>query len=121
MQYQRINWHIKGLIKIADLAYKSDNMSQSANDKYKILCFWDKHGLQATIDAFEVKKRTLYHCEFNDKMSDYLFCYNAKRAHDALEQISPIEYLKMNEKKYREKCNMLWVHTLSCSLLKITV
>ena len=61
MQYQRINWHIKGLIKIADLAYESDNMSQSANDKYNILCFWDKHGLQATMDAFLVKKRTLYH------------------------------------------------------------
>ena len=54
MQIQRINWHIKGLVKIADLAYELDNMSQSANDKFKVLCFWDKHGLQATIDAFGV-------------------------------------------------------------------
>lgn len=63
MQIQRINWHIKGLIKISNLAYELDNMSQSAYEKYKILCFWDKHGLQATIDAFGIKKRTLYHCK----------------------------------------------------------
>jgi hypothetical protein len=49
--------------------------------------------------------------EFNDKMSDYLFWYNAKRPHYALGQISPIEYIKMNEETYREKCNMLWTHT----------
>lgn len=61
MQYQRINWHIKGLVKIADLAYELDNMSQSANEKYKILCFCDKHGLQATIDAFGITRRTLYY------------------------------------------------------------
>ena len=61
MQNQRINWKVKGLVKIANLAYELDNMSKSANDKYKILCFWGKYGLQATIDAFEVKKRTLYH------------------------------------------------------------
>jgi hypothetical protein len=54
VQIQRINWHIKGLVKIADLAYELDNMSQSANDKFKVLCFWDKHGLQATIDAFGI-------------------------------------------------------------------
>ncbi|SMN17267.1 hypothetical protein CRYPA_1211 [uncultured Candidatus Thioglobus sp.] len=61
MQNQRINWHIPGLVKIADLAYELDNMSQSANDKYKILIFWDKHGLQATIDAFSITRRTLYY------------------------------------------------------------
>ena len=58
--------------------------------------------------------------EFNEKMSDYLFWYNAKRVHYALEQISPIEYIKMNEKKYRKKCNMLWTHTLhfiSCATI----
>ena len=80
MQYQRINWHIKGLIKIADLAYKSDNMSQSANDKYKILCFWDKHGLQTTIDAFLVKKRTLYHWKARLKLGGKLALNDASKA-----------------------------------------
>ncbi|MDC9727393.1 MAG: DDE-type integrase/transposase/recombinase [Candidatus Thioglobus sp.] len=67
--------------------------------------------------------------EFNEKMSDYLFwhpkgicslrswAYNAKSAHYSLGQIAPIEYIKMNEKKYRKKCNMLWTHTLSCIYL----
>jgi len=62
VQYQRINWHIKGLVKIADLAYELDNMTKSANEKYKILCFCDTHGLQATIDAFGITRRTLYYC-----------------------------------------------------------
>ena len=53
--------HYKGLVKIADLAHELDNMSQSANDKFKVLCFWDKHGLQATIDAFGITRRTLYY------------------------------------------------------------
>ena len=44
MQNQRINWKIKGLVTIANLAYELDNMSKSANAKYQILCLWDKHG-----------------------------------------------------------------------------
>jgi len=36
--------HYKGLVKIADLAHELDNMSQSANDKFKVLCFCDING-----------------------------------------------------------------------------
>ena len=35
-------------------------ITEKAKHKYKVLCFWEKHGLEATIEAFNVKKRTLY-------------------------------------------------------------
>ena len=60
MQNQYVTYGIKGFNKIANLYYKYENMSKSANKKYQILCFWDKYGLNATIDAFNIKKRTLY-------------------------------------------------------------
>jgi transposase InsO family protein len=47
--------------KIAHLIYLNENMSNSAKEKVNILSFWDKHGLAATLDAFKVKKRTLYY------------------------------------------------------------
>jgi transposase InsO family protein len=34
--------------------------SDKAKYKARVLAFWDKHGLQATLDAFSVKRRTLY-------------------------------------------------------------
>ena len=36
-------------------------ISEKALKKARILIFWEKHGLQAALDAFSVKKRTLYH------------------------------------------------------------
>ena len=35
-------------------------ITKIALHKAKILTFWDKHGLVATLDAFEVKRRTLF-------------------------------------------------------------
>lgn len=35
-------------------------VTEKARRKYKILVFWEKHGLGATTDAFGVKRRTLY-------------------------------------------------------------
>lgn len=35
-------------------------LSQKAKYKAKVLVFWEKHGLEATLDAFSVKKATLY-------------------------------------------------------------
>ena len=49
--------------------------------------------------------------EFNKKMVDYLLWYNLKRPHYALGQISPVDYIKINEDKYKKKCDMLWTHT----------
>ena len=36
-------------------------ISKKALKKARILVFWEKHGTQAALDAFPVKKRTLYH------------------------------------------------------------
>lgn len=35
-------------------------LTQKAKDKAKTLVFWEKHGLQATMDAFPVKRSTLF-------------------------------------------------------------
>jgi transposase InsO family protein len=35
-------------------------VSEEAKKKVRILAFWEKHGLEATLDAYDVKKRTLY-------------------------------------------------------------
>lgn len=36
-------------------------ITKSASQRYHILCFWRKHGLQATTDAYRVKRSTLYY------------------------------------------------------------
>lgn len=35
-------------------------MTDKAKKKFEILVFWEKHGLEATMDAFKVKRRTLF-------------------------------------------------------------
>ena len=36
-------------------------VSDTAQARYRALLFWDKYGLEATMEAFKVKRRTLYH------------------------------------------------------------
>jgi transposase InsO family protein len=51
----------RGFLSTAHNALKWAYMiTEKAKHKYKVLCFWDKHGLEATVEAFNVKKRTLY-------------------------------------------------------------
>jgi hypothetical protein len=35
-------------------------MTDKAKKKFEVLVFWEKHGLSATMDAFGVKRRTLF-------------------------------------------------------------
>ena len=35
-------------------------ITKKAKQKFEILIFWEKHGLEATMDAFKVKRRTLF-------------------------------------------------------------
>ena len=36
-------------------------VSEKAQYRYRVLWFWEKYGLEATIEAFRIKRRTLYH------------------------------------------------------------
>jgi len=36
-------------------------VSEKAQQRYRALLFWGKYGLEATMEAFKVKRRTLYH------------------------------------------------------------
>src|SRR3989344_7287810 len=52
---------VKGMLTVYRDALRSRYMiTKQAEKKTKILVFWEKHGLDATIDAFEVKRRTLF-------------------------------------------------------------
>lgn len=51
---------IIGFKRIVDYANRMDNISEIAKHRFKMLEFWDKHGLQATLDAFNISRRSLY-------------------------------------------------------------
>lgn len=51
----------KGFISIANYMLRfRDMITKEAQRRIKILTFWEKHGFEATKEAFEVSKRTLY-------------------------------------------------------------
>lgn len=62
MQIKRLSYQVRGFVKLNRYAIRYNRMvTEKAKHKARVLAFWDKHGIQATIDAFKVKKRTLYH------------------------------------------------------------
>ena len=60
MQIRRIGYRVKGFLGVADRALCWSMISADADARYRILCFWEKHGLLATQEAFKVSRRTLY-------------------------------------------------------------
>ena len=59
------HWHckftgVKGFVKAYEDGLKYRMLTEKAKDKAKILVFWEKHGLEATMDAFPVKRSTLF-------------------------------------------------------------
>ncbi len=60
MQVQGIGYGIRGFYRVAKLGHLWEMTPQDAQRRLQILRFWDKHGLQATRDAFGVCRRTLY-------------------------------------------------------------
>jgi len=62
MQVQRLSYGLKGFVRLAQYAIRWSRMvTNKAKEKARILAFWQKHGLKATLDAFLVKERTLYY------------------------------------------------------------
>ena len=60
MQIQRMGWRVKGLYGLADYALRWSMDESEAEKRYRILGFWRKHGLIATMEAFQVSRRTLF-------------------------------------------------------------
>ncbi len=52
---------LKGFVSLYEYALRYSYMiTEKAKYKVKVLLFWEKHGLEATIDAFPVKRPTLF-------------------------------------------------------------
>ena len=51
---------IKGFVNLYEDGLKYRMLTEKAKYKAKVLVFWEKHGLEATIDAFPVKRSTLF-------------------------------------------------------------
>jgi len=51
---------VKGFLTAYEDGLRYRMLTEKAKYKAKILVFWEKHGLQATIDAFPVKRPTLF-------------------------------------------------------------
>lgn len=60
MQIRRIGYRVKGFLRVADRALYWSMICKTAEQRYKVLCFWEKHGLAATQEAFGVSRRSLY-------------------------------------------------------------
>ncbi len=61
MKIQNIYRGIKGFVTIYNRVVKYQYMiTKQAQHRYKILIHWSKYGLASTIDAFQVKRRTLF-------------------------------------------------------------
>ena len=61
MQIHRYGYGIRGFGRFSDYGLRFMAMvSEKAQHRYRTLQFWEKYGLEATIEAFKVKRRTLY-------------------------------------------------------------
>jgi len=51
----------EGFVTVYNHAVRCRYMiTEQAKQRYKILIYWSKHGLESTMDAFQVKRRTLF-------------------------------------------------------------
>lgn len=67
------HWHckytgIKGFLTVYEDGLRYRMLTEKAKYKAKVLGFWGKHGLEATMDAFPVKRSALF--EWKKKLAD---------------------------------------------------
>ncbi len=61
MRVLRTGYYVKGFAKLYEDAVRFSYMiTEKAKYKAKVLVFWEKHGLDATTDAFPIKRPTLF-------------------------------------------------------------
>lgn len=61
MRILRLSHGVRGFIRLADYALRWSRMiAQTAQDRARILAFWERQGLSATQEAFGVSRRTLF-------------------------------------------------------------
>jgi len=60
MQTDYLFHGVKGFARFAYYSYHLDMISKEAQKRYKIIKFYEKYGLNATLEAFDISKRTLY-------------------------------------------------------------
>jgi transposase InsO family protein len=63
-------------------------ITSKAKERTKILAFWEKHGLEATLDAFPVKRRSLF-----------LWAKKLKDGGGKLESLNPLSRAPKNKRK----------------------
>jgi len=61
MQIHRIGGEVSGFRQMSEYAIRMSRMvSEQAKERARVLRFWKRHGLGATLDAFPVCRRTLF-------------------------------------------------------------
>lgn len=89
MRILRMGYGIYGFRRMMDSSIRWVRMiTDEAKRRYEILVFWEKHGLQASKEAFKVKKRTL---------QNWKACL--KKSHGMVESLNPKSRAPKNRRK----------------------
>jgi transposase InsO family protein len=60
MRVQHVGYRIRGFYRLASYALRWSMLGHDAHQRLAILQFWQRHGVAATTEAFQVSRRTLY-------------------------------------------------------------
>jgi len=61
MQIHRVGYRVRGFVRLHNYTIRWLRMvTDKAKEKARILAFWEKHGIEATTEAFGTKRRTLF-------------------------------------------------------------